>query len=407
MKYNTEIIEDCLFQKNVKTFTFSKKNKAILLDFVRQILQNREKEKLSIPEIKDCLKNGKYLNLSAKFVFNESDDWKKILKEILEMLKDMGYGIYDEYIYEKNASKFTRLDSYSEILFLDNNRIQIEKAIKKGKNIVITISSELFREIQKYISKIISFSLNRETKRWSKKLFKQINKEELFPFLIEFEGAFEKIESFIESVNGKQITKTHIFSLKKLIEDCCKLDIENESFEKILTPYAIIENKLIGCRKEKEFSAYHIQCIPMEIIISIEEITNKSELTGIKIYPQPINKIEDLLVQHYGSEFKALSLQEKYQLIYEDKLWEYEQYHVKYKFDDGRDISKEIAQTFKLVKSTEEDSKGWRGAYFNHNDMIEVFEFVKSQSLGCMYFSSDRLNIPFKNWLKNKKRISS
>lgn len=383
-------------------------NNAVLLDFVRQIFQNRENERLSLDEIKRCLENGEYIDIYAKYKMNEKN-WKNILKKTINLLIEMGYGIYDEYIYSKNSSRFTNLNLYSDIpnnLYKHRDMSFINQAIEKEKCIDILVMSQGVKEIKLFPSKIVKMSLNPITRKWSKDLFKKIDMIQHFPFLATHKSFCKDIEEMISSFDGQKINSNHLYEIDKIIDDNADDVVYGDSGFITLTPYIIIDNKLIGGRLTKDTSKlYPIECIPIENIYAFSsrlDVLDKKDVRNL-----PFDKIKSRFASLYGQTLATMSKQEILQKIYHDKLWEYVKYHVIYKFIDDRSVKDEIQQKFKLINEIK-NAKGYYSCNFTHNNKKEVFEFVQNNQSGLMKFTTDDIQNEYSQWVKNnrnKKRI--
>ena len=396
--------EDSIKGYNFKTFS---SNKAVLLDFVRQIFKNRENEYLTLEEIKDCLETGKYLDLYANYIFEEKN-WKRILEDTIILLFDMGYGIETrngKYVYDSKFDRLLNSMDYNNALSMSNCLSEIEDYIKSEKNIFYSIRNDDYYKILKKYGDIIKNSKDSKTKCWSKELYDQIDKSS---FVNEDKEIIEFLNDALIKFDKKPFD-THSLS-------CIYCKIEEFLFERytkfdIMTPYVIIDNFLIGGRLSKDLTkAYPIVIVPIESILLVNKFTYQAKnKTRTKIHNLPFSQIENLFIEHYGEEFRNLTMDEKLQKVYYDKLWEYNKYHVRYKFLDNRSVANEIKTKFKLIKETK-DRKGYYSAYFNHNNKEEVFEFVQDNQSGIMKFTTDDIQNEYSQWVKNnrnKKRIDN
>lgn len=394
--------EDSIMGYNLKKFT---SNKTVLLDFVRQVFKNRENEYLSLEEIKKHLENGDCLDLYAYYVFEEKN-WQNILTETIKLLYEMGYGImynHNKYCYNSQLDRLLNSKHLFSHVCIDDVKREINWYINEEKNISCRSTQNEYYNFLKPCGEIVKKSISRKTHCWSKELYDKIDKTKYFNDIKEIISIMDKN---ILKLDGEKADTESISWFYGSLDDFL---IDKYNYGTIVfTPYAIVDDIVIGGRLTKDIKkAYPLVAISLNCIGHVSKHTYQANNeVRLKIHHLPFSKIENLFVNHYGEAFCKLSMHEKMKKINNDKLWEYNKYHVRYKFLNNHSVGNEIKTKFKLIKETK-DKKGYYNAYFMHNNEDEVFTFVQDNQSGLMKFTTDDIQNDYNQWVKNKKRIDN
>ena len=397
-------ILDSFMGKNYKTFFWNSKNKPVLVDLIRQIFQNREKENISIEEIKTCLEQGKFIDTSTVFYFQETDDWETHILNAISTLKEIGYGIYGDYTYEKDASRFNDIKQYNDICYSSKIINEINIAIEKETNLELVCASSEWLEKEKFISKFIQLCLDTQTRCWSKEQFDRIDFSESFPYITD--EALYALQAEMKELFSFKIKESHFAVLMKIYEKYIELDIAESLDRIVLTPYKIIEGYLIGARHTETVKANALYCIPVENVVTVLIHPKRFKLDAQNIiYSVSFEKtIDRQLLEYYGNGIKKFNKDEKLQKIFEDRLWEYVRYHLTYVGDENNSILTEAGKLFSSVYIRNIPSIKQQGVVLYHNNYEDVFNFANKFGMYLIKFTDKNVDNEFRKWQNEQKK---